>query len=188
MFWAFLRWKWGLDCCFHSGELDPHAKNKHLWVASFCSELQKQAHIKHCCSFKTLGSPLGSNACSVLIAVTIRSCLHHTGACQCEKGPSWTKDWTTVCRQGQLTKTTFEHSAVFPFSLAFCSNIHSRSGSTNRGSSALACHTPITAITFWSSVTLAFTPVPGGGKHHPKVKLAKLVHKSLSTLQQLNCV
>lgn len=100
--------------------------------ASFYSEPQKEAGIKCCCFFKTLGSPLGIKACSVHIAVAICSCLHHTGVCQCEKAPSWTKDWTTVCRQGLLTKTTFQHSAVSPYSLAFCSNIHNSFRSTNR--------------------------------------------------------
>lgn len=104
---------------------------------------RQKADIKCCCFFKTLGSPLGSKACSVLTAVAIWSCLHHTGVCQCEKASSWTKDWTTVCRQGLLTKTTFQHSAVFPFSLAFSSNIHSSSRSTDRGSCALACHTSL---------------------------------------------
>lgn len=103
---------------------------------SFHSRTDRKQIITCCCFFKTLGSPLGSRACSVLTAVAIWCCLHHTGVCQCEKASSWTKDWTTVCRQGLLTKTTFQSSAVSPFSRAFCSNIHSSSRSTDRGSCA----------------------------------------------------
>lgn len=62
--------------------------------------------------------PSGTRACSAHTAAAIQCCLHHTGVCQCEKAPSWTKDWTTVCRQGPLTKTTFQHSAVSPTTLS----------------------------------------------------------------------
>lgn len=118
-----------------------------LMGGSFYSKPWEQtADIKWWCFFKTPGSPSGSKACSAHTAVAIQSCLHHTGVCQCEKAPSWTKDWTTVCRQGLLTKTTFQHSAVSPFSLAFRSNIYSSSRSTNRGSSALACCTSLSLL------------------------------------------
>lgn len=88
------------------------------------------ASVGGCCFFKTLGSPLGIKACSVHIAMAIWPCLHHTAICQSTKAPSWTKDWTTVCRQALLTKTTFQRSAVSPYSLAFCSNIDNCSRST----------------------------------------------------------
>lgn len=157
-----------------------------LMRGSFYSKPREQtADIKWWCFFKTLGSPSGSKACSAHTAVAIQSCLHHTGVCPCEKAPSWTKDWTTVCRLGLLTKTTFQHSAVSPFSLAFRSNIYSSSRSTNRGSSALACcNISISAITWWRRVTLAFTFVPGASRHHPNARLCKSVHKTLSMKHQ----
>lgn len=143
---------------------------------SFYSMPQQQAATKCCCFFKTLESPLGSKACSVLTAAAIQSCLHRTSICQCEKAPSWTKDWPTVCWQGLLTKTTFQHSAVSPFTLAFCSNIHSSSRSTDRGSTALACHTALSLLSrggagwHWhsplSQVQAATTQKPNSSSRH----------------------
>lgn len=108
--------------------------------------LDRKQTLSAAVSLRHWDPPPGSRACSVLTAVAIWSCLHHTGVCQCENASSWTKDWTTVCRQGLLTKATFQHSAVSPFSLAFCSNIHSSSRSTDRGSCALPCHTSLSLL------------------------------------------
>lgn len=146
--------KRGLDGHFLSGQLCHHARGVYWWrwccpfKWAWCMlvstvSLDRKPILNAAVSLRRWDLPLG-----VKPAVYLQQWLYGPASitqafCQCEKASSWTKDWTTVCRQGLLTKTTFQHSAVSPFSLAFCSNIHSSSRSTDRGSCALACHTSL---------------------------------------------
>lgn len=95
---------------------------------------------------------------------------------------SWSKDWTTLCRQDLLTKTTFQAS-VAPSSCCCCccflqqhllllllwaasiSKIYSNSKYSDRQFCSLP-YRSIFAITWCSRVTVTFTFVPGAGGHH----------------------
>lgn len=143
--------------------------------ASCYAKHETESRMKCCCSFKTMWSPFGSKACSVHTAAATWSCLHHISVCQCEKASSWTKDWTTVSQQGPQNKEDLSPLSSFPLSL-----LRQHSQRFQIHWQRILCIS-IPAVTWWSRATLAYTFVPGAGRHHPRALLCKLVHRTLST-------